>query len=88
MCLNNYTRYGLVRDPTIKCQSANRMNRAEFYASMAPCDDARLRKILWTLYWRGSAQLRERIEDELHPPEQPKAKPKRELPDPDTVWAR
>ncbi len=65
--------------------SANRMNRDEFYAAMAPYDDARLRKILWTLYWRGSAQLRERIEDELHPPEQPKAKPKRELPDPDTV---
>ncbi len=64
------------------------MNRDEFNAAMAPYDDARLRKILWTLYWRGSAQLRERIEDELHPPEQPKAKPKRELPDPDTVWTR
>jgi hypothetical protein len=64
---------------------ANRMNRDEFYAAVAPHDDARLRKILWTLYWRGSAQLRERIEDELRPPEQPKAKPKKELPDPDTV---
>ena len=49
--------------------SANRMNRDEFYAAVAPCDDARLRKILWTLYWRGNAQLRERIEDELRPPE-------------------
>jgi len=47
---------------------ANRMNRDEFYAAVAPCDDARLRKILWTLYWRGNAQLRERIEDELRPP--------------------
>ena len=65
--------------------SANRMNRDEFYATMAPYDDARLRKILWTLYWRGSAQLRERIEDELRPPERPTVKPKRELPDPDTV---
>ena len=65
--------------------SANRMNRDEFYATMAPSDDARLRKILWTLYWRGSAPLRERIEDELRPSEQAKVKPKRELPDPDTV---
>jgi hypothetical protein len=65
--------------------SANRMNRDEFYAAMAPHDDVRLRKVLWTLYWRGSAQLRERIEDELRPPEQPKVKPKRELPDPVTV---
>ncbi len=68
--------------------SASRMNRAEFYASMGPYDDARLRKIVWTLYWRGSVQLRERIEGELRPPEQPKAKPKRELPDPDPFWAR
>jgi hypothetical protein len=37
---------------------------------------------LWTVYWRGNAQLRERIEDELRPQDQPKAKPKKELPDP------
>jgi hypothetical protein len=61
---------------------ANRMNRDEFYAAMAPHDDARLRKILWTVYWRGNAQLRERIEDELRPQDQPKIKPKKELPDP------
>jgi hypothetical protein len=64
---------------------ANRMNRDEFYAAMAPTDDARMRKILWTLYWRGSAQLRERIEDELRPPEQPKVKPKTGPPDPGAV---
>jgi len=62
--------------------SANRMNRDEFYAAMAPNDDARLRKILWTLYWRGNAQVRERIEDELRPLDQPKVKPKKELRDP------
>jgi hypothetical protein len=61
---------------------ANRMNRDEFYAAMAPHDDARLRKILWTVYWRGNAQLRERIEDELRPQDQPKVKLKKELPDP------
>jgi len=64
---------------------ANRMNRDEFYAVMAPNDDARLRKVLWTLYWRGNAQVRERIEDELRSPEQPKVKPRKELPDPDIV---
>jgi hypothetical protein len=37
---------------------------------------------LWTVYWRGNAQLRERIEDELRPQDQPKVKPKKELPDP------
>jgi hypothetical protein len=61
---------------------ANRMNRDEFYAAMARHDDARLRKVLWTVYWRGNAQLRERIEDELRPQDQPKVKPKKELPDP------
>jgi hypothetical protein len=64
---------------------ANRMNRDEFYAVMAGHDDARLRKVLWTLYWRGSAQLRERIEDELRPQERPKAAPKKDLPDPVAV---
>lgn len=58
------------------------MNRDEFYAAMAANDDARLRKILWTVYWRGNAQLRERIEDELRPQDQPKVKPNKELPDP------
>jgi hypothetical protein len=66
---------------------ANRMNRDEFYAAMAPRDEASLRKILWTVYWRGNAQLRERIEDELRPQDQPKIKPKKELPDPAAVLA-
>jgi hypothetical protein len=63
------------------------MNRDEFYTAMGPRDDADLRKVLWTLYWRGNAQLRERIEDELRSPEQPKVKPKKELPDPGAVLA-
>jgi hypothetical protein len=61
---------------------ANRMNRDEFFAAMAPHDDARLRKILWTVYWRGNAQLRERIEDELRPQDQPKLQPRKNPPDP------
>ena len=64
------------------------MNRDEFYAAMAANDDARLRKVLWTLYWRGTAQLRERIEDELRPPDRPKVIAKKEPPDPDAVLAR
>ena len=40
---------------------------------------------MWTVYWRGNAQIRERLEDELRSPEQPTVKPKKELPDPDTV---
>jgi hypothetical protein len=67
---------------------ANRMNRDEFYAAMASQDDARLRKVLWTLYWRGTAQLRARIEDELRPPERPKISPKNEPPEPDAVLTR
>ncbi len=63
------------------------MNRDEFYVAMAPHDDARLRKILWTVYWRGNAQLRGRIEDELRPQDQPKVKPKKELADPMEVLA-
>jgi hypothetical protein len=66
----------------------NRMNRDEFYAAMAPHDEAGLRKVLWTLYWRGTAQLRERIEDELRPPERPKISPKNERPDPGAVLTR
>jgi hypothetical protein len=66
---------------------ANRMNRDEFYAAMAPHDDTGLRKILWTVYWRGNAQLRERIEDELRPQDRPWVKPKKELPDPVGVLA-
>ena len=41
------------------------MNREEFYAKVSPLDAEQLRKALWTLYWRGTAQVRERIEDAL-----------------------
>ena len=64
----------------------NRMNRDEFFAKLAPLDEAALRKALWNLYWRGSAQVRERIEGEIEPAE--KARRQRaaaQLPDPDLV---
>jgi hypothetical protein len=50
--------------------SAKRMNREDFSAKLAPLGEDRLRKVLWNLYWRGSAAMRERIEDELDPAEQ------------------
>ena len=45
----------------------NRMNRDEFFAKLAGLDEDRIKKSLWNLYWRGPAQLRERIESELDP---------------------
>lgn len=44
-----------------------RMNREQFYAAMAGLDEDRLRKVLWTLYWRSAASVRQRIETELAP---------------------
>ena len=44
-----------------------RMNREEFFAKLAACDEERLKKVLWNLYWRGSAAMRERIEAEVDP---------------------
>lgn len=46
------------------------MHREEFFAKLAPLDEGALKKALWNLYWRGSAQVRERIECELEPAEQ------------------
>lgn len=45
----------------------HRMNREEFHAQLAGRDADGLAKILWTLYWRGSAQMRQRIEAQLDP---------------------
>lgn len=44
------------------------MNRDEFFAKLAGLDEDRTKKVLWNLYWRGPAQLRERIESGLDPP--------------------
>ncbi len=43
------------------------MNKDQFYARLAPLDEAALRKALWTVYWRGSAPVRERIETAIDP---------------------
>ena len=44
-----------------------RMNREQFFGRLAGLDEERLKKALWSLYWRGSAAMRERIEAELDP---------------------
>lgn len=58
----------------------DRMNREQFFGRIAGLDRQQLSKVVWTLYWRGSAVLRERIETELHAVEhdvrpKPAAKP-------------
>jgi hypothetical protein len=55
---------GADRSRALACSAmpANRMNREEFFAKLAPLDEDRLRKVLWNLYWRGPASVRERIE--------------------------
>src|ERR1700737_3236991 len=66
--------------------TAKRMNREQFFRVVSELDEDRLRKALWNLYWRGTANVRERIEVELagdgrgHPP-----RPAKEPADPETV---
>ncbi len=45
--------------------ASNRMNREQFFRVVAPLEDDRLRMALWNLYWRGTADVRQRIEAEL-----------------------
>jgi hypothetical protein len=45
--------------------NAERLNRDQFQARLGPLDDAAVRKVLWTLYWRGSVIVRQRIETEI-----------------------
>ena len=62
------------------------MNRDEFFAKLAGLDEDQIKKALWNLYWRGPAQLRERIESELDPAQDAIRKRAAAEPrDPDTV---
>jgi hypothetical protein len=60
------------------------MNRDEFFATLAPLDAEQRGKVLWNLYRRGTAAVRERIEGELDPRERERRK-KAAPPDPDLV---
>jgi hypothetical protein len=60
------------------------MNREEFFAKLAGLDEDRISKTLWNLYWRGAAQVRQRIASELDPAEDAARKrAAAEPPDPD-----
>jgi hypothetical protein len=61
------------------------MNRKEFFAKVDGLDEARLKRVLWNLYWRGSAPIRQRIEAELDPVAHAEAKAKAAAVDPDFV---
>ena len=63
--------------------AVNRVNREQFFSAMSGHDDAQLRKALWNLYWRGTADVRRRIEAELAGDIHPARKP--EPPDPAAV---
>lgn len=41
------------------------MNRDQFFGRLAGLDRQQVNKVLWTLYWRGAAAFRQRIEAEL-----------------------
>lgn len=69
--------------------AANRMTRDQFFTKIAPMGEEELRKALWTLYWRGSAQLRERIETIVGPPQtSARSKNVEQLPDASLVRKR
>ncbi|HQR79428.1 MAG TPA: hypothetical protein PLT68_04335 [Actinomycetota bacterium] len=60
-----------------------RLNRDEFYDLLAGMNDAALKKALWTLYWRGGGQVRERVVGALGVSTPRTADPAQ--PDPDAV---
>ncbi len=43
----------------------SRLNREQFYDRVQSLDPEQLRKVMWTLYWRGTTAVRERVETEL-----------------------
>lgn len=47
--------------------AADRLSRDDFYDTLTALDEAALKKALWTLYWRGSATVRERIMAAIDP---------------------
>lgn len=63
------------------------MNRAEFYEKASQLDEDALHTALWTLYWRGTAHMRERIEAQLDP-QQAAKKQQRAQPPPEPERVR
>lgn len=68
--------------------ATRRMNREQFFGKLAVMDEAALQKAMWTLYWRGTAAMRERIEAEVDPAEQElRERRSKELVDPELLLA-
>lgn len=62
------------------------MNRDEFFGKLAGLGEDQIKKTLWNVYWRGTAQVRERIESELDPArDAARKRAATEPPDPGTV---
>ena len=62
------------------------MNRDQFFEKLAPLTEEQLKKVLWTVYWRGPATVRERVEGELDPARKERgSRPPKELPDPELL---
>lgn len=64
-----------------------RLNREEFFAKLTGLDEADLRKAVWTLYWRGDAPVRQRIEALIEPADAPAAPVKKPAPEAGAVLA-
>lgn len=65
-----------------------RLTRDEFFGKLTGLDEAGLQKALWTLYWRGSGPMRERIEALIDPTAMPaQPDPGAALPDAGDVLA-
>lgn len=47
------------------------MNKDAFYEALSGLDGDAVKKLLWGLYWRGTNQIRERIEARSNPPTRP-----------------
>ena len=80
-------RVGSARALRLRAMPANRMNRDEFYAAMAPHDDARLRNVLWTSTGAGPRSFASASRMSCAA-DRPKISPKKEPPDPDAVLAQ
>lgn len=54
---------------------AHRIARGKFYAKLVGLNHQRLKKVLLTPYWRGLADMRQRIDAQLDPKEASLARP-------------
>jgi hypothetical protein len=66
--------------------TVKRLDRKQFFDKLAEMDEEGLKKSLWTIYWRGTASTRERIEAAIDPQvEAVRRAAAKTLPDPDVV---